>query len=161
MRRAPSAVRRELRNRLLVQFGELGLRAGGRERDSGAVAEMAGLLPAVAEAADALDDGVSGARGAAEGWKWVKGGLSCGDDGCAVAVPLTTTNGASHKADAQLVKVRLVHNASCVPLRAPARRGVPHVAAEQLPMPCRRPWPTRAAGDHQCQQLPTHVLARI
>ncbi|GLI63286.1 hypothetical protein VaNZ11_006192 [Volvox africanus] len=56
IRHAPSVARRDLRNRLLVQFSELGLRAGSFNRDHDSVrAEMGRLLPAIAEACEGLE----------------------------------------------------------------------------------------------------------
>ncbi|KXZ46150.1 hypothetical protein GPECTOR_46g219 [Gonium pectorale] len=57
LRDAPSAARRDLQTRLLVQFGELGRRAGGSDGSSGpaVVAEMGALLPALAEACEGLE----------------------------------------------------------------------------------------------------------
>ncbi|GFR44535.1 hypothetical protein Agub_g5805 [Astrephomene gubernaculifera] len=59
MRGAVPAARRDLRNRLLVQFGELGLRAGGPGGGAGVVSELGQLLPAVAEACEGLEGGLA------------------------------------------------------------------------------------------------------
>ncbi|GIL57911.1 hypothetical protein Vafri_13118 [Volvox africanus] len=91
IRHAPSVVRRDLRNRLLVQFSELGLRAGSFNRDHGSVrAEMGRLLPAIAEACEGLESSALSAS------RFSMGSL---------AAQQQLNNGNAAKADLQMIRL--------------------------------------------------------
>ncbi|GIL78260.1 hypothetical protein Vretifemale_7693, partial [Volvox reticuliferus] len=91
IRYAPSVVRRDLRNRLLVQFSELGLRAGSFNRDRDSVrAEMGRLLPAIAEACEGLESSALSAS------RFSLGSL---------AAQQQLNNGNAAKADLQMIRL--------------------------------------------------------
>lgn len=94
MRGAPAAARRDLRNRLLVQFSELGLRAGSSHPSHDSIrAEMGRLLPAIAEAGEGLEAAPYGASAS----RFSMGSL--------VAQQQMNGTGSS-RADLQMIRVR-------------------------------------------------------